>query len=159
MDRLRNFGFLLHEVSRAYVRRFERHAQDLSLSLPTCKALGYLKRFEGVSQSRLSELTAIEPMAMVRIIDRLEADGLVERRVNPSDRRARALHLTASAAPTLDTIWHLAAMTRSEALEGVSQAERDVFLSVLERVNTNLGRILDSEAEAPSKTSTRQPAR
>src|SRR5580692_3315259 len=101
MDSHRNFGFLLKDLSRRYVQRFEQHARDLSLTLPQCKVLCKLEPNEGMSQARLAELAEIEPMTMVRIIDRMEADGLLERRADPADRRARCLYLTKKARPLL----------------------------------------------------------
>jgi len=138
MDRLRNFGFLIKEVSRRYVQRFERRASALSLTLAPCRVLGHLERNEGVCQSRLAELTCIEPMAMVRILDRMETDGLIERRPDPADRRARSLYLTPWSRPALEQIWQLAELTRSEAFAGVSESERLLFVDILERVNRNL---------------------
>jgi DNA-binding MarR family transcriptional regulator len=138
MDRLRNFGFLLKDVSRRYVLRFERHAAELSLTLVQCKALTQLEKNEGISQARLAELTEVEPMAMVRILDRMEADGVVERRADPDDRRARRLHLTAKARPLLEEIWRLAALTRAEAFAGIPRANRDAFMDVLERLDASL---------------------
>ena len=108
MDRLRNFGFLLKDVSRRYVLRFEQHAAEMSLTLVQCRALIRLEKNEGVSQARLAELIDVEPMAMVRILDRMEADGVLERRPDPDDRRARRLYLTAKAKPLLEEIWRLA---------------------------------------------------
>ena len=138
MDRLRNFGFLLKDVSRRYVLRFEQHAAELSLTLVQCKALTHLEKNEGASQARLAELTDVEPMAMVRILDRMEVDGVLERRPDPDDRRARRLHLTAKAKPLLDEIWRLAALTRAETFAGVARAEREAFMNVLERLDRNL---------------------
>ena len=162
MDRLRNFGFLLKEVSRRYVLRFEQRAQEMSLTLPTCKVLAYLERNEGISQSKLADLTSIEPMAMVRILDHMEVEGLVERRPDPADRRARRLCLTPKSKPALDEIWRLAALTRSEAFAGISQAERNVFLDVLERLEGNLSRLQDPTVEtapvAPASVSAPTPA-
>jgi DNA-binding MarR family transcriptional regulator len=89
MDRFKNVGYLLKDVSRRYVARFERHAAEVSLTLMQCKVLLHLSRNEGVSQVRLCELTDVEPMMMVRILDRMEADKLLERRPDPDDRRAR----------------------------------------------------------------------
>lgn len=83
MDPHRNFGFLLKDLSRRYVLRFEQRARDLSLTLPQCKVLVRLETNEGMSQARLAELAEVEPMTMVRIIDRMEADGLLERRADP----------------------------------------------------------------------------
>ena len=138
MDRLKNFGFLLKDVSRRYVLRFERHAAQISLTLVQCRALVQLEKNEGISQTRLAELTEVEPMAMVRILDRMEADGVLERRPDPDDRRARRLHLTAKAKPLLEEIWRLAALTRAETFAGIARADREAFLGVLERLDTNL---------------------
>jgi MarR family transcriptional regulator for hemolysin len=138
MDRLKNFGFLLKDVSRRYVQRFERHAAATSMTLVQCRALVRLEKNEGISQARLAELTEVEPMTMVRILDRMEADGLLERRPDPDDRRARRLHLTAKAKPLLEEIWRLADLTRAETFAGIPRAQREAFIGVLERLDSNL---------------------
>ena len=97
-----------------------------------------LEKNEGISQARLAELSEVEPMAMVRILDRMEADGVIERRPDPDDRRARRLHLTARAKPLLEEIWRLAALTRAETLAGIARAEREALIDLLERLETNL---------------------
>lgn len=141
MNQLRNFGFLLREVSRRYALRFEQHAQAVSMKLQPCKALVYLQRNEGVSQTKLAELSSIEPMAMVRILDQMESEGLVERKPDPNDRRARLLYLTAKSKPTLDEIWRISDLTRGETFAGISKSERDIFLNVLERLHNNLNEL------------------
>src|SRR5580704_16771851 len=93
MDQQRNFGFLVKDLGRLYTKRFEERAQTLQLTLPQCKALGYLSRNEGASQARLAELAEIDAMTMVRILDYMESEGWVERRADPNDRRARCLYL------------------------------------------------------------------
>ena len=157
MDRFRNFGFLLKEVSSRYVLRFEQRAGAISLTLPTCKVLAYLERNEGISQSKLADLTSIEPMAMVRIIDRMEIDGLLERRPDPVDRRVRRLYLTQKSKPTLDEIWRLGDQVRAETFAGISQQDRDVFLAVLSRLNDNLG-LLESPAVATKPATGKRPS-
>jgi DNA-binding MarR family transcriptional regulator len=144
-DRLRNFGFLLKEVSRRYVNRFEVRAREISLNLAQAKALVRLEKNEGVSQARLAELAEVDAMAMVRILDRMEAEGLLERRPDPADRRARCLYLTEKARPILSEIWRLSEEIRAEIFAGVSKAEREQFMSVLERVYANI-----SQLELPS---------
>jgi MarR family transcriptional regulator, transcriptional regulator for hemolysin len=138
MDRLRNFGFLLKDVSRRYVLRFEQRAREISLTLPQCKALVRLEKNEGVSQARLAELAEVEPMTMVRILDRMEADGLLERRPDPADRRARCLYLTRRAKPLLDEIWRLSELTRAETFAGIRRQEREAFMGLLERMHGNV---------------------
>jgi MarR family transcriptional regulator, transcriptional regulator for hemolysin len=138
MDRSRNFGFLLKDVSRRYVQLFEHRARGVSLTLSQCKVLVRLERNQGVSQARLAELAEIEPMTMVRILDRMESDGWLERRPDPSDRRARCLYLTKRSKPLLDEIWRLADLTLADAFAGVGNSEREAFLKLLERVHRNV---------------------
>ena len=147
MDRFKNVGYLLKDVSRRYVARFERHAAEVSLTLMQCKVLLHLSKNEGASQVRLCELTDVEPMMMVRILDRMEADKLLERRPDPADRRARRLYLTRKAAPILDEIDRISEVTRNEIFAGVSKAGREAFLKVLERAHQNACRL---EAATPA---------
>jgi len=137
VDRLRNFGFVLKDLSRRYVSRFEEHAREMSLTLAQCKALVRLEKNEGVSQARLAELADVEPMTMVRILDRMEADGWLERRPDPADRRARCLYLTRKARPLLKEIWRLSELTRDEIFAGVGRSDRDAFMNVLDRLHEN----------------------
>jgi MarR family transcriptional regulator, transcriptional regulator for hemolysin len=137
VDLFKNVGYLLKDVSRRYVARFERHAAEVSLTLMQCKVLLHLSKNEGASQVRLCELTDVEPMMMVRILDRMEADKLLERRPHPADRRARRLYLTRKAAPILDEIDRISEVTRNEIFAGVSKADREAFLKVLQHAHEN----------------------
>jgi MarR family transcriptional regulator, transcriptional regulator for hemolysin len=149
MDPQRNFGFLLKDLSRRYVLRFEQRAGELGLTLPQCKALVRLETNEGMSQARLAELADVDQMTMVRILDRMQADGLLERRADPADRRARSLFLTSKAKPLLEKIWQLSDLTRGEAFTGISRGERESFISVLARMHGNLS-ALEGKAIAPA---------
>lgn len=147
MDRLRNFGFILKNIERLYTKRFEILAQALSLTLPQCKALFLLSRNEGISQKRLAELAEIEPMTLVRILDRMESDGWMERRPDPNDRRARTLYVTSGATPVLEQIDKLSAQMRAEALAGLNAEQRNQLMTLLEHVYQNL---LPTKAEPPA---------
>jgi MarR family transcriptional regulator, transcriptional regulator for hemolysin len=138
MDPHQIFGFLLHDVTRLYQRRFEQRSAQLSLTLPQCKTLSLLARNEGISQRQLADLADIDAMSIVRILDRMEADGWVERRADPQDRRARRLAVTAEARPILDQILEMGTATRTEVLEGLDVQQRDQLVSMLERCQLNL---------------------
>jgi len=139
LDSMRNFGFLLKDTCRLYVQRFEQRAAALGLTLPQCKALVYLARSEGISQAQLSESAEIEPMTLVRILDRMESDGWLERRSDPADRRARRLYLKPRSKPLLDDIWQLADVTRGEAFAGIPRLQAEHFIAVLEKIHSNMG--------------------
>jgi MarR family transcriptional regulator, transcriptional regulator for hemolysin len=138
MNPLRSFGFLLRDVSRLYVRRFEQRAAALGLTLLQCRALVYLALHEGLSQARLAELTDVEPMTLVRILDRMESDGWLERRVDMADRRARYVYLKAKAKPLVADIWKLADLTRDEAFLGVPKKQASVLIALLDQIRNNL---------------------
>jgi MarR family transcriptional regulator, transcriptional regulator for hemolysin len=153
MDLSRQLGFLLKDTSRRYTRRFEERAQALSLTLPQCRALLHLENNEGVSQKRLSELTEVDPMTLVRILDRMEADGWVQRRFDPADRRAHTLWLTPKSKPVLEHVAHLIAETRAETLHGLSNEERGKLIELLERVHANLASLPPFPIEKPQRSS------
>jgi MarR family transcriptional regulator, transcriptional regulator for hemolysin len=149
MNPLRSFGFLLRDVSRLYVRRFEQRAAVLGLTLPQCRVLVYLALHEGLSQARLAELTDVEPMTLVRILDCMESDGLLERRVDTADRRARLVFLKAKAKPLVDHIWELGDTTREEAFDGIPGKQARVLLTMLDQVRNNLATLEPLPAPIP----------
>jgi DNA-binding MarR family transcriptional regulator len=100
--------------------------------------LAHLARNEGIQQGGLADILEVEPITLTRILDRLEDAGLVERRAHPKDRRIRLLHLRPAAHPLLGEIFTIGAATRAEALQGVSEADRDRLFDVLSTMKTNL---------------------
>jgi DNA-binding MarR family transcriptional regulator len=156
VDALSSFGFLLKDVSRLYSRSFERRCAAIGLTLPECRVLGYLQRQAGISQARLAELTDSEPMTLGRLLARMEALALVERRSDPNDGRAHSLFPGPKAAPLLDDIWRLSDSTRAWALTGFDAADRNRLMALLQRVRDNL------EVPAPEPAASRRqrvPAR
>lgn len=138
MNTLAYLGFALEEAGRAYVRRFEERVRDLALEPMACKALLVLAENEGVTQQRLSELTMLDPVAIGRILERLEAEGLVARRPRPDDGRARAVVLTRKAVEMLPKLWQAVKESLREALTGMSTTEKRVLMGALQRVVSNL---------------------
>ena len=153
MDLNRQLGFLLKDTTRRYTRRFEERAQALSLTLAQCRALLHLENNEGVSQKRLSELTELGPMTLVRILDRMESDGWVQRRFDPTDRRAHTLWLTPKSRPVLEHIARLVTETRAETLHGLSNEERAKLIELLERVHAKLSSLPPLGAEKAQRSS------
>lgn len=134
----RTLGFLLHDVARLMRKRFEQHARELGLTRAQWQVLVHLAQNEGIHQAGLAEIIEMEPITLVRILDRLEARDLVERRRHPSDRRIWLLYLKDAAHPLLATLRGFGDATRAEALDSVSEAEVEQLVDVLTRMKTNL---------------------
>ena len=81
---------------------------------------GYLARNEGINQAGLADLLEIRPMTLVRQVDRMQEAGWIERRPDPTDRRARRLFLTEKARPILGRIWDVASATQDQILAGLA---------------------------------------
>lgn len=148
IDPLRNFGFLLKDVSRLYSRNFERSSAGLGLTLAQCKVLSYLQRNEGTSQVRLAYLTDTDPMTLGRLLERMEAEGLIERRPDPVDRRAHSVYLQASAIPVLDEIWRLSDCARAESLSGLTAADRAQLMKLMQCIHANLDALMPGAADS-----------
>jgi DNA-binding MarR family transcriptional regulator len=139
-------GFLLHDVARLLRKRFEQHARGSGLTRSQWQVLAYLAQNEGINQSGLAELLDVEPITLGRILDKLEALGLIERRPHETDRRVWLLGLTSTARPKLDQLRKLGELTRGEALEGVSEADSSRLLKTLQVLKENLSAACDAPA-------------
>src|SRR5215475_11251589 len=109
-------GFVLHEVARLLKRSFERRAKALGLTRSQWQTLVYLNVHEGIHQAKLADILEIESITLVRILDKLEARGLIERRRHPSDRRIWQLYLLDEARPLIAEMQKIGDATRAEAL-------------------------------------------
>jgi DNA-binding MarR family transcriptional regulator len=143
-------GFLVHDVARLLRKRLEQRARaaGIGLSRAQWQVLAHIARCEGIHQAGLAAILDVEPITLVRLLDRLEATGLVERRLDPKDRRQRNLFLTEHALPELERIRALGAEVREEALAGLDDRSRRRLLAELDRIKGNLQSALSGAESA-----------
>ena len=136
----RTFGFLVQDVARLLKRHFERRARQAGLPITRRQAavMIYVSRHEGVSQAEVAARLDLEPISLVRLLDKLCEDGMVERRAHPTDRRVRTLWLTPAAGPVLQRILEINREIRAEAFAGMPPAARGAFIDALEQAKENL---------------------
>jgi MarR family transcriptional regulator for hemolysin len=134
----RTFGFLLHDVARLLRKRFEQNARGSGLTRSQWQVLAYLERNEGIQQGGLAELLELEPITLGRIVDKLQALGLVERLPHPTDRRVWRLSLTEKAKPKLAELKLLGERTRGEALQTISETDHERLIQLLTTLKSNL---------------------
>jgi DNA-binding MarR family transcriptional regulator len=94
----------LYDVARLMRTRFDRWARNYGMTRAQGVILARLSRQPGMTQNEMAGLCEVEPITVGRLVDRLEARGLLERRMDPSDRRIRRLHLLPAAEPILKEI-------------------------------------------------------
>jgi len=145
MDRLtsrdrHDFAQVISVVSRRWRTRLDERLKPMNMSIARWGALYWLGQAgDGVSQAALAELAGVEPPTLVRVIDQLEAQGLVERRASPTDRRVNLLRLTEAAKPVVAQIEAEAERLRVELLDGISFEEYQTALGVMQKLSERLG--------------------
>lgn len=150
-DRLQaNIGALLYEVARGMRRRFERRARQTGLPITRLQARVMLciARNEGESQAAVATLLDIEPIALVRALDRLHAEGLVDRRRHATDRRVWTLWITAQGWRVVQQVLAINQDIRDETCAGLTADERSALFAMLDRMKANLSIEDEAASEA-----------
>ena len=129
---------LLYDVARGLRRRADQLARERGTTRAQWVVLGRLARNPGLSQSELACIAEVEPITMGRLIDRMEARGLVERRPDPKDRRLRRVHLTERAKPLLDEVGDFRGRMHAVTTQGLDDAELAGLRASLMRMKANL---------------------
>ena len=129
--------FEIGETAHALRKAFDRRAVGLGVTRAQWKVLFRLTRQQGLRQIELAEMLEIEPITLSRIVDRLEESNLVERRPDPSDRRAWRLHVTVQAQPLIAKLRAVADDLAADAFEGIDPNDIDIARRVLSRVREN----------------------
>jgi MarR family transcriptional regulator for hemolysin len=134
----REIGFALNDVARMLRTYADQRARDLNMTRAQWAVLVKLQRCEGVKQSELAESLDLAPITLARLIDKLTASGLVDRRDDPHDRRANRLYLTDKAGPTLERLGALGEDLMGRALAGLPPETLACLRQGLERIRLNL---------------------
>ena len=143
-------GNRVHAVARLIRRRFERSVRQAGLPITRLQASLMIRiaRNPGINQAATASDLDIEPIALVRMIDRLAEEGLVERRAHPTDRRVRTLWLTPLAWPVVERILQINLVIREEACAGLSPAACDALMDTLDHMKNNLAAAEAAEGES-----------
>lgn len=131
-------GYLLWDVTRMLRRRFQDDKQYTNLTFSQSKALALIHHHEGIKQVELAEMLDIKPMSLLRNIDALINQGLIERRPDPNDRRAHQIFLTPKATPQLEKIKSVTDNLWDEVLDGLSDEDIERFTHILSKIQSNL---------------------
>ncbi len=116
----------------------DERLKDLGVTQARWSTMVYLEKGgEGLTQRELASLMAIENPTLVRLLDSLEQQGLIERRPCPNDRRARRLHLTNAGRAFMDDLSERAEVLREEMLEGISDEEIECTVKVFQKILEN----------------------
>lgn len=131
--------FLLEELTRRLRRTFDTSVEQFGLTRTQWRALAYLYRTPGMTQTELAGQLELERASVGQAIDRLEHLGLVERRSAKNDRRVWQVHLQPAAIDLLPKMRVEADQIYARLLEGIKGEDLEAFKSTLATMQHNLG--------------------
>src|SRR3974377_1117046 len=109
MSLRRDLAFTINDVARLLRTYADQKAAQYGMSRAKWAVIARLDRFEGLKQTELADMLDLAPLSRTALLASLCANGLIERRADPDDRRAKRLFLTPAARPLLDRLGGLAA--------------------------------------------------
>ncbi|MEX2035743.1 MAG: MarR family transcriptional regulator [Xanthobacteraceae bacterium] len=142
-SRNRELLFLISDVGRLLRTYADQKARRFGMTRAQWAVLLRLERREGLKQSDLAEALDLQPITLTRLVDRLCDNGLIERRADPNDRRAKRLYLTPAARPLIDRIADRIEELSETVLAGIEPAEVERMLSKLGLARENLKQAID----------------
>ncbi|WP_449446028.1 MarR family winged helix-turn-helix transcriptional regulator [Thermomonas brevis] len=132
-------GLLFRQLRDAMWARMERELAAAGHDLTFSQYIAIKKLAVGTaSVTDLARAADLNPGAMTRLLDKLEARGLLVRVADPSDRRALHIHLTAAGRKLWSEVDQCGRRVRERALRGMDETTRSLLNGLLEQVRDNL---------------------
>ncbi len=134
------FAESLHQVAHAWRTELDRRLRPSGFSHSRWLLLLHLSRHDGCTQRELAQHMGIEAATLVKLVDRMEQEGLLKRCASETDRRVKHLKLSAAGKKAVEHILSHAAVLRKEILSGSSKQDIGVCIEVLDRIREKLAR-------------------
>ena len=147
-DPRREAGLRIVETSRLLRSLVELRLRPYGMTRAQYATLSKLERQDGVMQAELAEILEVQPIAMVRLIDQLAAEGLIERRPDPADRRCNRMYITAGGKAHLEKLSGFKEGLGAELFEGISEGDLRQLLATLDHLHRNIKKIQAAELAA-----------
>jgi MarR family transcriptional regulator for hemolysin len=134
----REFAFLISDVGRLLRTHADQRARQFGMTRAQWAVLARLETNEGLKQTELAEILDLQPITLTRLVDRLCANALIERRADPDDRRVKRLYLTPAARPLMDRLAELSHDMMGTVLGGFDLQTIERMIGELSRAKENL---------------------
>jgi DNA-binding MarR family transcriptional regulator len=146
-----SLGMEIFEVFRLLRREADTRMRGFGYTQGQWRVLAYLKRNEGISQVGLADMLDMQPISLARVLDRMEAAGLIERRPDPQDRRALKLFLLPAAEPMLDILRNVSEEVHRAATADLSAEEEATLKRLLDRMRRSVEKTSTIQSERPAR--------
>ena len=139
-----SISWLLADASRLIRKLADRRLGTIGVTRAQWQALANLRRMGPMTQAALAEMMEVETATVARLIDRLEAAGLIERKAEAQDRRVKLVTMTDKAAALMDEMGVIGQKLRDDMLVDLSPAELEGLIASLTTIKSRLIRLLET---------------
>lgn len=147
----REFIYQMVETARLLRNHVDQRAREHGTTRAQWGVLARLRRQEGLNQAALAEQMELQPISLARLLDRLQSQGLIERRAHPSDRRAYRLYLTASGRSLVNDLDSVRSQIADEMLGDVPDSTLILALDLMAGIReATRARRDDDKTQAPA---------
>ena len=129
-----SLGYVLNRAAGRMKRALDRRLAKHGLTTSQWSIMASIARQEGLTQMELGRRSLFDRPTTTGILTRLEERGIIERRQSPTDSRARAIFFTAAGKSLFAKLPSLAASVNTIATRGLSMAEHQQLLMLLDKV-------------------------
>src|SRR3984893_17589901 len=151
LDLKRQLIAQLVESSRILRNYIEHRAKSRGTTRAQWIVLFRLRQQEGLSQVDLADVLELQPISLVRLLDRLVEHGLLERRHDPKDRRTNRLFLTASGRQLVDDLDRLRDAIATDVLQEIPTNAIETSLQTLRDIKERIKRFADPPGDIAAK--------
>ena len=147
-----NPGFVINRTARSLSRSLDvRLRNKVGITFAQWRVLVLLTRtHDGLSQKEIAEGLGLEAPTLIPILDKLQKDGYVERRVDHNDRRNNRIYRSDRSFEIWETTLECATKVLTIALEGISEEKVRIMKEVLERMRANLQKNVEISTKPPT---------
>jgi len=130
----------LNVLARVLRNNFDRDVSALGVTRSQWAMIAVVFRDPGAMQRQIADVLEMSEASAGRLIDRLCADGLLERQDKQDDRRAKAVYVTDAAKPLLEQLSEIATLSEERIFDGFSKDELDSLKLALDRIYENINK-------------------
>jgi MarR family transcriptional regulator, transcriptional regulator for hemolysin len=134
-----NIGFVVNRTAKAFVKALDSKLREkVGVTFGQWKVMVMLVNQDGLSQTEIADRLGLEGPTLIPIIDKMEKEGLVIRKVDLSDRRNNRIYRTEKADALWDNMIKCALEIRQVSVKDIPEENINIMRNVLEKIWQNL---------------------
>lgn len=134
-----SIGFVVNNTAKSFQRSFDIELRrNVGVTLSQWRVVGALVLQSGLTQKEIADKMGIEGATLVPVIDKMEKDGLLKRKIDSTDRRVNRIYLTSKADSLWESMTECALKIRKSSTKNISESDIQITLDTLRKISKNL---------------------